>query len=210
LKQPSEQSPKQATDHAQDVARQSYHGKRMTASELEDAYAIAGILQREIKRSGSFYEARENYAFTYAKGKKQSPDQAQEALADVFATRYGQSMNQMREALLAKEQTVRAEIALPQAEDTLRLIKEGATMPYYKALDQAATDLAERQGITTNRAKSLMGEAYQTAHNTTLYEAGKALEEQHHKPVVEAERAAYKAERSAQSQAPKQQPRMRP
>ena len=52
------------------AARQSYTGQRMTKAEFEDAWAIAGILGREIKKSGSFYEARENYGFAFAKGKK--------------------------------------------------------------------------------------------------------------------------------------------
>ena len=188
MSDPTPQDPRAA-------ARQSYAGQHMTQGEFDDAYAITGIIAREIQKSGSFYEARENYAFAYSKGKKISPDQAQEMIADVFTARHGQSMNQMREAMLEREKTVGVEQAAPYAQKVGPLIQDGDTMPFYQAYDRAAVEMAQTHGITETRAKSLMKDAHGDRDDgRTLYDMGKELEEAYHRPVAEAASAARKAQ----------------
>ena len=175
-------------ENPRETALQSYSGQRMTNAEFEDAYAICGIIAREIKRSGSFFEARENYAFSFSKGKKISTEQAQDALGDVFKARHGQTMNEMREAVIAQDQKVTAKMAAPYAEKVGQLIQEGETMPYYKALDQSSAEMAGAHGMTQNHAKSLMKEA-----KGDLYDLGKELQAAYHEPAVAARKAGSEA-----------------
>lgn len=160
-----------APENPREAALQSYSGQRMTSTEFEDAYAISGIIAREIKRSGSLFEARENFAFVFSKGKKISSEQAQDALSDVFKARYGQTMNEMREAVIVQDQKVTAKMATPFAAKVGQLIQEGETMPYYKALDQSSAEMAGAHGMTQNHAKALMKEA-----KGDLYDLGKELQ----------------------------------
>ena len=182
------------------MARQSYPGKRMTQGEFDDAYAITGVLAREIKRSGSFYEARENYAFAFAKGKQISTDQAQKAIGEIFAARFGQTMNQMREDVIRQDAKIGPEQAARYAQQVGPLIKDGETMPFYRAYDKASHQMAGDHGITQTRAKELMTEAHSLAqpakNGQSLYNLGKELEEAYHYPKIEAERTARKVKAS--------------
>ena len=178
------------------TARQSYTGQRMTKAEFEDAWAIAGILGREIKKSGSFYEARENYGFAFAKGKKIGPERAQDMLGDIFKARHGQTMNQMREGLIQREKTINPSAeaqALHHANKIEGLIRDGDTQPYYKALDQAAGAMADQHGITELSAKRMMKDAYAASEGKELSDIGKELEAAYHTPVAETQKADRRA-----------------
>lgn len=182
------------TTDTRQTARQSQTGQRLTQAEFDDAYAISGIVNREIQKTGSFYEARENFAFAYAKGKKISPDQAQGVLNDIYKARYGQSMNQTREALIAQDQKVTAAVAAPYTAKVGELIQQGETMPFYKAQDQVAGEMARTLGITEKRAKSLMKEDSVARFDKDLFDMGKELEAAYHEPVQEAKVAQEKAQ----------------
>lgn len=173
-----------APQNPREAARQSYSGQRMTSAEFEDAYAVAGIIAREIQKSGSFFEARENYAFAFSKGKKISAEQAKDALGDIFTERYGQSMNQMRETLIAQNLQASPEMAAPYAAKVSQLITDGETMPLYKAVDQSSAEIAQTHGMTQNHAKTMMKEA-----QGDLYDLGKELEAAYHAPVIAARKA---------------------
>ena len=177
----------------------SYTAARLLDGEMEDAKAICGIIARDIRKTGSFFEARENYAFAYSKGKKINPDQAQSVLNDIFKAQHGQSMNQMREALIAKDQTVMPDQALPYVQQITSLIQAGDTMPFYKALDQAAGEMANDLGITQKRAKTLMSDAHAQSQGRKLYDVGKELEATYHTPVAEAQKARRALDRANQA-----------
>ena len=118
-------------------------------------------------------------------------------LRDIYAERYGQSMNQTREALLENEKKLQepdGDQALSYAKVIPTLIQQGETMPYYKAQDQAARSFAHQHSISEVGAKKMMAEAFENSGGRSLYEYGKELEEKHHTPVREAKREARKAE----------------
>ena len=183
-------APHATPPHApREAARQSYSGQRLSETEFVEAYSICGIIERDIRKSGSFYEARENYAFAFAKGKKISPDQAMDVLGDIFKARFGHSMNQTREAILKRDTSTRPDQAHAYAQQVGDLIRQGDTMPFYKAYDTAAQNMARDHDISQNRAKDLMKETYAATHGKTLYEDGKKLEEHYHAPVAQAQKA---------------------
>ncbi len=179
------------------AARTSYSGRTLTQNQFKEAWAIAGIVNREIHKTGSFREKLTDYAHAYARAERFDALRGETILRDIYTARYEQSMNRTREALMAREEalpdTARAR-ALTCAETIGELIRQAPTQPFYQAYDRAAVSLAKELTITQSGAKTLMKETYQATHNRDLYEAGKEIEAAYHKPVREAEIAARKAE----------------
>lgn len=80
------------------------------------------------------------------------------------------------------------------------LIRDGETMPFYRAYDHVGGALAEKLAITEAGAKKLLADTYREAEGRELYEAGKALEERFHRPRREAEIAQSRARRESGQQ----------
>lgn len=180
------------------AARESFSGRTLTESQFREAWAISGIINGEIHKTGSFREKLTDYAHAFARSEKFDALRGETILRDIYQGRYGQTMNQTREALMEREAKLpetALDRALVHAEAIGPMIQEGATQPFYQAYDAAAVLLARELGITQLGAKSLMNEAYKNAHERDLREAGKEIEEAYHKPVREAEIAARKAEK---------------
>ena len=180
-------------------ARASFTGKTLTHSQFEKAYAIAGIIHAEIRRTGSFADPLTHFSHAFKCGERFDTLRSESIVRDIFKARYGQTMNQMREALLNRETEIgdnARTLALKQAESIETLIRDGETMPFYRAYDEAATSLAETLDITQSGAKEMMKSAYSEAHGKDLYETGKAWEKAYHEPVREAARHERAAARS--------------
>lgn len=186
-----------ATDQSQESAlervRSSFTGKMLTESQLRESMAIAEIIQSKIQKTGSFTDALSDHAHLFARSERFDALRGESIVRDVFQARYGQTMNQMREGLISQEEnwpddaTIMATECARSIDD---LIKEGETMPFYKAYDHAAHKMATALGITEMGAKKMINSAFQEAEGKDLYEHGKALETVHHEPVREAARAA--------------------
>lgn len=173
-------------------ARQSFTGKSLTDSQFAESWSLAGVMARTIRASGSFHEKLTDYAHAFARSERFDAVKGETIIRDIFKARYGLTMNQMREGFLQRETEVKdsaREQALVQARSIGKRIAEGETMPFYRAYDQASGKLAEDLGITQAAAKTLMKDAYREVEGKELYETGKALEDQHHRPRVEAEQA---------------------
>lgn len=185
-----------------DEARNGFTAKTLTNSQFDEAWAIAEVMQRSINKTGSFIEKLADYSHAYARSEKFGQLKGEEIIRDVFKDRYGQSLNQMREQLLAREANL-PEAAGPAALEKARrietMISEGETQPFYRAYDTAAVGVAENLGITETGAKELMKSAYSQAEGRDLYETGKALEKAHHAPARE---AAKQSRMAARSQSP--------
>ncbi|GMG84976.1 hypothetical protein LNKW23_41920 [Paralimibaculum aggregatum] len=187
---------------ARERAKASYQGQRLSNAQFEDAWAIAKIMRTEIKSSGSFTEKLTDYAHAFARSQRFDQLKGETIIRDIFKERYGQTMNQMREAQLEREGKLddfaRKE-ALNVARGVPELIQSGETMPFYKSYDIQATTFAEAFQISEATAKTVMKEAYKEAEGRDLYEAGKEVEERVHRPKVEAERRARETDRLKQS-----------
>lgn len=181
------------------AARESFSGRSLTEAQFNEAYAISAILREKIQATGSFREALTDYAHAFARPERFDALRGETILRDVYQGRYGQSLNQTREGLLAKEaalpETARTR-ALTCAETIPELIQKAPTQPFYRAYDRAALTLAAEFEITQAAAKTLMKECYQTAHGRDLYAVGKEVEEAYHQPVRAAEIAERRAEQS--------------
>ena len=173
-------------------ARRSFTGKSLTDSQFAESWSLAGVMERSIRTSGSFHEKLTDYSHAFARAEKFDAMKGETIIRDIFRARYGVTMNQMREGFLQRETEVKEtgrEQALTQARSIEKLISEGETMPFYRAYDQASVDLARNLGITQAAAKTMMKDAYRDIEHRELYETGKALEDRHHRPKIEAEQA---------------------
>lgn len=173
-------------------ARNSPTGQTLTASQFDEGSAIAGIIDREIHKSGSFRDKLTDFAHAYARSQKFDALRGELIVRDLYTVLYGQTMNETREALMEREAVLRDtghEQALQYARSIGPRIAEGETMPFYRAYDETAVMMAKQHSITEAGAKELMKEAYRQAEGRELYDDCKELEERHHTPKREARTA---------------------
>jgi hypothetical protein len=182
-------------DEAQRVgaARESFAGRLLTDGQFTEAMAITGIIEGEIRKSGTFKEKLGDYAHAFSRTEKFDAMKAESTLRDLFKARTGQSMNQLREELLERENAL-DDIIDEQVKTVTRdigpMIKDGNKMPFHRAYDFQASVLATDLGITNAGAKRLMTEVFREEADGELYEWGKGLEEKYYRPQIEAEKAA--------------------
>lgn len=183
-------------------ARNSFTGKSLTDAQFDEGWQLAGVLERGIRKSGSFHEKLTDYAFAFARSERFDQMRAETIIRDLFKSRYGQTMNQMREDLMAREADVRGiaqDDALQHAQTIPVMIQDGETMPFYQAFDRAALNMAEQHNISEVAAKTMMKEAFERAESRDLYAVGKEAEQEFHQPKREAERAARNTQRNRPS-----------
>ena len=169
--------------------RESFVGKSLTEAQCDIAMGVAGIIDRHIQKTGSFREPLTDYAHAFARSEKFDAMKGETIIRDVYAERYGRTMNATREALLENEKNLPEQAhdqALHSARQTLEAISSGDTEPFYKAYDREGSALAKTLSITESAAKSQMTESYRSVEGRELYETGKALEEKYHRPRMEA------------------------
>ncbi|WP_171173683.1 hypothetical protein [Ruegeria sp. HKCCD8929] len=192
-------------DPKRQEARQSYTGNRLTDSQFDEAWNITAIIHREIRKSGSFREKLTAYAHAFACNESLDPMRGETILRDIYSARHGESMNQTRKGLMEREAILRDtgdDQALHHARMVETLIQDGPTMPFYRAYDISAVEMARQHGVTESGAKSMMKEAFEKAEGRDFYISGKKLEEQYHRPVREAERASQRSDRQRQRTGP--------
>lgn len=175
-------------------ARESYSARGLTEGQFEESYAIAGIIERGIRKTGSFHEKLTDYSHAFARTEQFDTSKAESIVRDVFKGRFGETPNALRERLLDRENQVRdtheAE-ALTHARQIEPMIREGDTMPWYMAQDRAARKMSDQLGITEKGAKEMMKDAFEKSEGVPLYDHSKRVEDEYHKPRVE-ERKAWR------------------
>lgn len=186
------------TDANLTAARESFWGKSMTETQLKEAVAIADIIHGEILRSGSFKDKLTDYAHAFAREERFDAIRGEQIIRDIYSAVQGRTMWQTLEGLNAAKETLPDHArtrALDCAEGIEPAIQDGATMPFYQAYDRAAVSLSTEFGITQGAAKTLMKDTFKDRYASDLVKHGKDIEEAYHKPVLEAEIAARKAEK---------------
>jgi len=159
--------------------RHSSTGKNLSGSQYDESWAVAEIIHRGIEKTGSFREKLTDYSHAFARGEKFDALKAEMIIRDQFKAQYGKTMNQMRLALKERQENLPETAdrdALEYARMIEPLIRDGDTMPFYRAYDYVGGALAEKLNITETGAKELMTTAYRETEGRELYEFGKALE----------------------------------
>lgn len=188
------------------AARESFSGRLLSDAQFKEAIAITGIIEREIHRSGTFKEKLADYAYAFARTEKFDAAKAETMVRDLYKERVGQTMNQTREALAAREQSFSErdrQKAYDHACAVGDMIEHGNKISFNRALSHEADKLARDLGITEVGAKKLMAEEFKAVEQTTdLYEWGKALEEQFYRPQIEAERQSREKPQETETRSP--------
>ena len=181
------------TDNIQEPAietRQGSTGKKLSDSQYDESKSVAEIMQRGIRKNGKFREKLTDYSHAFARGEKFDAMKAEMIIRDQFKEQYGETMNQMRLALKERQENLpetAGRDALEYARMIEPLIRDGETMPFYRAYDYVGGALAEKLNITETGAKELMTTAFREIEGRELYEFGKALEKKFIVPEREAE-----------------------
>lgn len=195
-------------------ARESFSGRLLTDSQFDEAMAITGIVEREIRKNGAFKDKLGDYAYAFARSEKFDAMKAETIIRDLFRDRTGQTMNQMREALAEREQKLTSEQrqnAYHFAYEIGPMIETGDKMTFNRAFAHQAQVLASELGITDAAAKTLMKDEFKAVEEAELYDWGKELEDQFYRPQIEAERneRSQTPERSQSSRTRTRAPELR-
>lgn len=178
---------------------EGFTGKTLTYSQCDEAASIASLIKRNIKKTGKFVEKLNDYSHAFARTEKFDQMRGEDIIRNIFKDINGQTMNQMREDLMARDKNLpkNAEaVALENARNIEPLIRKGKTMPFYKAFDVSAVTVSDELGITESKAKELMKETYQVHEGRDLYQVGKEVEKTYHEPAREAAREKYLQEKA--------------
>ncbi len=194
-------------------ARDSFSGRLLTDSQFDEAIAITGIIEGEIRKSGTFKEKLGDYAHAFSRTEKFDAMKAETTLRDLFKARTGQSMNQLREELMDREEALDESIN-DQVKSVTRdigpMIKDGNKMPFHRAYEFQANVLATDLGITSAGAKRLMTETFRAEADGELYEWGKGLEDKYYRPQIEAEKVERQKARQKPSSGARRSRRRQP
>lgn len=172
-------------------ARESFSGRLLTDAQFDEAIAVTGVIEREIRKSGAFKEKLGDYAYAFSRSEKMDAAKAETVLRDLFKARTGQSMNQMREAFAEREEKLTATQKKPAYDYAIAvgdMIEKGNKISFNRAFAHQGQEMANELGITDAGAKRLMKEAFTDARGGDLYDWGKELEEKFYRPQIEAER----------------------
>jgi len=179
--------------------RDSTTGEKFSGSQYDESKSVAEIMCRGIRKNGKFREKLTDYSHAFARGEKFDALKAETIIRDQFKAQYGKTMNQMRLALKERQQNLPETAdrdALEYARMIEPLIRDGETMPFYRAYDYVGCALAEKLNITETGAKELMTTAYREIEGRELYDFGKALEKKFIVPERDPEQQAREAERN--------------
>ncbi len=171
-------------------ARESFSGRLLTDAQFDESIAITGIIEREIRKSGSFKEKLGDYAYAFARTENFDVGKAEIILRDIFKARTGQSMNQMREELAEREEKLTPEeksAAYDYAIAVGEMIEKGNKISFNRAYAHQGELLGGSLKITDAGAKRLMKEAFKVAQESEFYDWGKDIEEKFYRPQIEAE-----------------------
>jgi hypothetical protein len=187
-------------------ARESFSGRLLTDRQYQEAIAITGIIESEIRESGSFKDKLGDYSYAFARSQSFDAVKSETIIRDLFKERTGQTMNQMREGLAAREEAVtddhRAK-AYSQACGIGDVMEQGVKVTFNRAFAQQAQQLASEIGVTDACAKRLMREEFAAAEESELADWGKELDETVYRPQIDAE----KNERTAAREEPERRGR---
>lgn len=172
-------------------ARESFSGRLLSDAQFDEAIAITGILEREIIKSGSFKDKLGDYSYAMARSERIDALKAETIIRDLFKMRTGQTMNQMREKLMEREDKLPSDAhdrAYSLTAQIGEVMEAGDKIAFHRAFSAKAQELGEALAITDAKAKTLMRESFKETEGRELIEWGKELDEQIFKPQIDSEK----------------------
>ena len=87
-------------------ARNSFTGEKLVRSQFNEGTAITSIIKQDILKRGSFTKKLKLYRRAFADSERMDEVKAEDIIRDLFKARYGKTMNQMREDIIQRENTL--------------------------------------------------------------------------------------------------------
>ncbi len=190
---------KSQSDPGLSKARESFSGRLLTEPQFDEVIAITRIIEREIYRSGTFKDKLQDYAYAMARSENMDARKLEGTIRDLFKERIGQTMNQLRENLKAREETPPEDLqnkALLHAHEIKMRMAGGEKIAFHRSVAEEAQSLADELGVTDNHAKKLMVDAFaiqQGDEGLSWKEWGAQLDETYYRPQIDAEKDAREA-----------------
>lgn len=186
--------------------REGFSGRLLHDTRYHEGMAITHIVEGEIHYSGMFREKMGDYAFAYSRSQKMDIQRAENIIRDLYKARVGETMNQTRERLMAREEALTDEDRATGYEHAVRIgerVEHGVKIAFSRAYAGEAQAMAQNLGITHNAARKIMAEEFEAAENMPLRDWGKELDAQHFQPQIEAEKEERARNRGQTRTAPR-------
>ena len=171
-------------------ARNTNNARLLTDAQFEELVSICAILNREIRRKGSFIEKLGIFAFVVSLTERGiSCNRAESLLREIFKSLYGKTPDQLRQELIMAEGALDDEsiaMGVPYAFEILKMIENGdpsaddkMPMAFHRAFAHQASVMAAQLSITDATAKRIITEQFEKREGRSFYDEGKKAEEQY-------------------------------
>lgn len=179
--------------------RESFNCRVMGTRLFDEVMAFTHILESEVQGKGSFKDKLEVCAFALAKTQRFDAGKAERIIREAFKDRTGVTLNQMREALQAREDKLtkaqHEEIADYTA-DIEPMMADGVKICFNRTVSHQARIAAAEYGITDAAARRIMAEGFKAGNDQDFYDWGSGLDKTYFDPQIEAEMAKAQKKQS--------------
>lgn len=179
-KQKSDTETSEDRAHRHHSATTSRSRGSLTHAQHDESWRIAGILEREIWRSGRFAEKLGDYAYVFSRNEKFDVAKSEEIIRAQFKARYGANLNEYRKTVAEREERLdgtAVALAFDKAKEIEARMKADGD-PFYRAFDAKAVELSKALDVTESKAKSLMKSSFAEETGKDLYAWAKSFEAQ--------------------------------
>jgi len=177
------------------ASRESFSGRMLTNRLHADFVAVTKIIERGIHDSGTFVDQLGDYSYAIARSQRFNATKAETILRDLFRERTGQTMNQLREQLVQREESLtptEKSRGLIFGAEIAGIVEVGDKLTFNRVLAEQAERYGDELGITHAKARGIIAEAFEAVEDSSIYDWGKELD----KRFFQAQVDAQKAERS--------------
>jgi hypothetical protein len=181
-----------SSEDRQKATRESFSGRMLTNRLYADFEAVTKIIERGIHESGTFVDQLGDYSYAIARSQRFDAAKAETILRDLFRERTGQTMNQLREQLVQREENLtptEKSRGLIYGAEIADILERGNKLTFNRVLAEQAERFGDELGITHAKARSIMAEAYEAVEDGSFYDWGKELDKRFFQAQVDAEKA---------------------
>jgi hypothetical protein len=189
---PSSSSTATSPEDREKATRESFSGRMLNNRLHADFVAVTKIIERGIHENGTFVDQLGDYSYAIARSQRFDAAKAETTLRDLFRERNGQTMNQLREQLVKREESLtpaEKSRGLTFASEIASIIEVGDKLTFNRVLAAQAERYGDELGITHAKARGLMAEAFEATEGRSIYDWGKELDQRFFQAQVDAEKA---------------------
>jgi len=188
---PASSSTSTSPEDREKAMRESFSGRMLNNRLYADFVAVTKIIERGIHESGTFVDQLGDYSYAIARSQRFDAAKAEITVRDLFRERTGQTMNQLREQLTKREESLtpaEKSRGLIFAAEIASIVEVGNKLTFNRVLAEQAERYGDELGITHAKARSVMAEAFEAVEDGSFYDWGKELDKRFFQAQVDAEK----------------------